>query len=549
MLTQAFRVSLATLLLCCPTALLSQDSAAQVDEIMKVWNSPGSPGAAITVVRAGRPVFQKGYGSANLEYGVAITPDTAFHMASVSKQFTAMAVILLEQDGKLSLGDDVRKYVPELPDYGHTVTIRDLLQHTSGIRDSWQALSLAGWGTGDVITQEHVMRVLYKQKELNFVPGDRFLYSNGAYTLAAEIVARVSGVSFARFCEELIFRPLGMTHTHFRDDHKRLVPNRSQSYSKTANGFEASPLNYATVGATGLFTTALDMSKWLINFHNPQVGGQAAVSLLTTESRLRDGSRTAYGLGLSVVRVNGTTAYSHPGSDAGYRTYMAYLPGEELAVVVMGNSDAFDAPATAGKIIASFLGERAKTVPPVVASPYRASDAETLSGYAGVYRINSGTRLEVLEQNGVLTAGSVGGSKSALTQTSENTFALGSAEARFRRSMDGEVYLNITQPNGVIRQGGRIRYAPFDATRMKDYVGRYWSDELEALYEIALVKDRLVATNVHHGTVLLTPVEKDWLMGNQWFMQEAGFVRDGQGRVTGVRIGAGGMKGILFYKN
>lgn len=280
------------------------------------------------------------------------------------------------------------------------MTVRDLLQHTSGIRDSWQAISLAGWHLDEVITQEQVLRVLYRQKELNFAPGDRFLYSNGAYTLAAEIVEQVSGIPFAQFCRDRIFEPLGMDHTEFHDDYRRLVPSRSQSYSKTKEGFEASPLNYSTVGATGLFTTAADMSKWMANFQQPRVGGPAALALLEREGTLRDGSPTAYGLGLSILRIHGMRAFSHPGSDAGYRTYVVYFPDSKLAVAVLGNSDAFDAPATGNKIASVYLEGSAKAVSDLVESSSVKTDSAALKSYQGVYRINQEPVLILLRIRG-----------------------------------------------------------------------------------------------------------------------------------------------------
>ena len=220
--------------ICLPLALYAQeeDRAKQIDSIMQAWSSADTPGAAVSVIDHGKLVFEKGYGSANLEYGVPIKPDTIFHVASVSKQFTAMALLLLERDGKLSIEDDVHKYLPELPDYaGQKITIRNLLQHTSGIRDQWQTLALAGWSLEDVITQDQLLRILFRQKGLNFAPGAEHLYSNGGYTLAAEIVTRVSGKPFPEFCMERIFKPLGMNQTHFHQDLHQIVKNRAYSYS------------------------------------------------------------------------------------------------------------------------------------------------------------------------------------------------------------------------------------------------------------------------------------------------------------------------------
>jgi len=193
------------LLLClasAPIVLFAQDDRAKrLDDLFQTWSQPGTPGAAVAVIQHGKLVFEKGYGSANLEYDIPVTPQTVYHVASVSKQFTAMALVLLEQEGKLSLADDVHKYLPELPDYGHLITLRQLLQHTSGVRDQWQTLALAGWRLDDVITQKQILGLLFRQKELNFAPGTAHLYSNGGYTLAAELVARVSGKPFPDFCQ------------------------------------------------------------------------------------------------------------------------------------------------------------------------------------------------------------------------------------------------------------------------------------------------------------------------------------------------------------
>jgi CubicO group peptidase (beta-lactamase class C family) len=208
--------------------------AGQVDGIFKEWDTAATPGAAVAVIEKGRVVFDKGYGIANLEYGVPIGPETIFHVASVSKQFTAMAVVLLEEDGKLSIEDDIHKFLPELPDYGYKITVRNLLQHTSGFRDQWQTLALAGWSLEDVITQDQILRMLFRQKELNFPPGTEHLYSNAGFTLLAEIVARVSGQPFPEFCAERIFKPLGMAHTHFHQDLAQLVPGRAYSATPAA---------------------------------------------------------------------------------------------------------------------------------------------------------------------------------------------------------------------------------------------------------------------------------------------------------------------------
>ena len=199
-------IRFAFFVVCLPMLVFSQDDPVKrIDTVFQAWNNTSGPGASVSIIEEGRPILEKGYGLANLEDDVSIRPDTIFHVASVSKQFTAMALVLLEQEGRLSIDDDVHKYLPELSDYGYTIKIRNLLQHTSGIRDQWQTLALAGWSLEDVITQDQILRMLFRQKELNFPPGSKHLYSNGGYTLAAEIVARVSGKPFPLFCAERIF--------------------------------------------------------------------------------------------------------------------------------------------------------------------------------------------------------------------------------------------------------------------------------------------------------------------------------------------------------
>ncbi len=296
------------------SAVLAQtDRVKQIDAVFENWSKPATPGAAVAVVEHGKIVFEKGYGIANLEYDIPITPDTIFHVASVSKQFTAMAVVLLELDGKLSIDEDVHKYLPELPEYGHKITLRNLLQHTSGIRDQWQTLATSGWSLEDVITQDQILRMLFRQTELNFPPGSKHLCSNSGFTLLAEIVRRVSCKRMPDFCEERIFRPLGMTRTHFHIDLHSVVHGRAYSYFQEKGGYRNAPLNYANAGATSLFTTAGDLARWLDNFRSHKVGGAAGVA------RLQE-------LGVALGSYRGLRTISHGGADAGFRSNVEWFP-------------------------------------------------------------------------------------------------------------------------------------------------------------------------------------------------------------------------------
>ena len=277
-----------------------------IDKIFSDFAKNSSPGCSLAIVEQGKVLYKNGYGLANLEHNIPITPATVFHVASVSKQFTCFALLLLEQQRKLALNDEIYEYLPEVPDFGKRITIRHLCHHISGLRDQWELLVLGGWRMDDVITKDHIFKMVKKQKELNFEPGAEHLYCNTGYTLMAEIVARVSGTTFPEFTKENIFEPLGMNSTHFHDDHELIVPNRADCYDKREDGkFKKSILSYANVGATSLFTTAEDMTKWLTNLDDGKVGGIELRDKMHEQGRLNDGKIITYALGQEVTKHKG----------------------------------------------------------------------------------------------------------------------------------------------------------------------------------------------------------------------------------------------------
>jgi CubicO group peptidase (beta-lactamase class C family) len=315
----------------------------KVDKLFKEWNNPNSPGASLAIVKDGQVIYRKGYGMANLEYAIPNTPSTVFHIASVSKQFTAFAILLLERDGRVSMDDDIRKYIPEVPDFGTKITLQHLATHTSGLRDQWNLLSMAGWRLDDVITKEHVMKLVKAQKELNFDPGEEYLYCNTGFTLLAEVVARVTGETFAEYTRINIFEPLGMTKTLFYDDHEKIVKNRAYSYHLEDDKYKKSVLSYANVGATSLFTTVEDLSIWSRNFEYPSVGNRKLINKMNEAQTLNSGRKISYALGQSVTFYNGLNSISHSGADAGFRSSLLRFPDQNFSVMALGNTAEFDA--------------------------------------------------------------------------------------------------------------------------------------------------------------------------------------------------------------
>ena len=301
-----------------------------------------APGCALGLARNGQPVLLRAYGLANLEYGVPNTHQTIFESGSVAKQFTAAAMVLLAQDGKLSLDDDIRRHLPEVPDFGKKITIRNLLTHTSGLRDQWGLLSIKGLGPGtQVHTLNTIVDLVAHQKALNFDPGSEYLYSNTGYALAAIIIQRVSGMPFATFSQERLFKPLGMTSTQWRDDFARVVKNRATAYDGSAPAGFRQDMPFTNVhGNGGLLTTVGDLLKWNAFLDAPGTidGAAALVQTLTTPMTLTNGKRITYALGLSVTTRDGMRELSHSGSTAGYQTWLARYPDEHVSVAVLCNA-------------------------------------------------------------------------------------------------------------------------------------------------------------------------------------------------------------------
>ena len=334
-----------------------------VDTLFAEWDKPDSPGCTVAIICNGEVIYQKGFGMANLEYGIPNEPDTIYHVASISKQFTAFAVQLLASEGKLSLDDDVRKHLPELDDFGSCMTIRHLIHHTSGLRDQWNLLGLAGWRSGDVITEEDILKMVWRQRELNFELGTEMSYSNTGYTLLGLITKRVSGLSLRQFCQERIFVPLGMAHTHFHDDNTEIVKGRAYSYASKSDGtFANSPLQFANIGATSLFTTVNDLALWDQNFDTPTVGDAALIAEMHKGGRLNDGSELDYASGIIHGRYRGLRTVGHDGADAGFRTAYRRFPDQRFTVIAFANLGSFNANLIINKVADLFLGDLMNSV-------------------------------------------------------------------------------------------------------------------------------------------------------------------------------------------
>jgi len=316
-----------------------EKSAAAVDEVFGDLTKSGSPGCALGVYRDGKIIYAKGYGLANVEENVAITPQSVFDIGSTSKQFTAASILLLEKQGKLSVNDDIRKYVPELPDYGRKITIVQLLNHTSGLRDYLTLMELAGIPIDSVTTDADALALVTRQKALNFAPGSEWLYSNTGFFLLSTIVQRVSGKTLRDFAAENIFAPLEMTHTQFRNNHSALIANRALAYDEQENhaGYTLNVSYFEQTGDGAVHTSVEDLLKWDENFYSPRVGGKEFLAEIQERGKLNDGKVLEYAKGLFLQDYRGLHTVSHGGSWGGYRAELLRFPEQHFSVACLCN--------------------------------------------------------------------------------------------------------------------------------------------------------------------------------------------------------------------
>ena len=337
--------------------------------------TPQGPGCAMGVFQNGRIAYEKSYGLANIEYGVPLTPTTPTIMGSLSKQFTAASIALLVQQGRISLTDEVHKYVPELADYGTPITIEQLVHHTSGVRDFWALVDAAGMRPDDGYTVDDVLALASRQKHLNFDPGAEYNYSNTGYVLLGVIVKRVTGKSLREFAREQIFAPLGMTSSHFHDDHNEPVAGRASAYSPLPNGaWRINVWNNDIVGQGGLMTTVEDLQKWDENFYTGAVGGKGFLARQLERGRLTNGTQLAYAFGLEVGSYRAMATVEHSGSSGGYRTDLLRFPSAHASVVTLCNVSNADAVGLAHRVADVVLADRFKE--PVPAATTRAASQQ-----------------------------------------------------------------------------------------------------------------------------------------------------------------------------
>ncbi len=505
---RSIRWMLLVVVLAVPAPLLGQtpmSAAAQVDTLFASFTTPGSPGAAVAVIRDGEVVLAKGYGLANLELDVPITPRSVFYIGSDSKQFVATAIALLVQDGALSLDDDIRKHIPEMPDYGTPITIRHLLHHTSGIRDYLTLMDLAGISLDAFHDNQPVIDLIARQRALNFAPGTRYLYSNSGYLLLAEIVGRVSGESMRAFAERRIFAPLEMRDTHFHDDYTHLIPRRASAYFPAREGgYTAFLTTFDRVGSGGVFSTVEDLAKWDANFYTHQVGGKEVQDMLHTRGVLTSGDTISYALGLDIGEYRGHRLVEHGGALGGYRANILRLPDARFSVIILANVPTVNVASLSRSIVDLYLppaavaAEVGQAAPETVGEAIEVPRAE-LERVAGHYwNGEDGLARHILLDGGKFLYRRGPGNQTELAAIGGGRFLMVDVGVRVVVSFDPSdrrpERMIVDQeglPNSVFEA-----YTPWEpsATELDLFAGSYYSDELRVAFQVRPARGGLVIT-------------------------------------------------------
>jgi len=540
-----------------PQAALSQSE--QMDKLFDFWNRLDQPGFAVVVVKQGQVVYQKVFGLACQEHAVPIAPNTLFNTATLAQAFVGQAVAMLEKQGRLNLDDDVRKFIPELPDFGTPVRLRHLVYQTSGLRDWLSVLRLTGRDREEV-TIDKVLAVVKTQKKLLFPPGDRYQYADTNYDLLAEVIKRTVKQPFSDWAWENILKPLKMTQSQFRENSRSVLDNQAFSYNFTRSEYLRGIDNLSLVGSHSLFASIAELAKWILNFETAQVGGPDVIAKMTTAGTLNNGKASGSSYGLTAANQRGRRRISLTGTWAGSGADFAYYPDDKLGFVVLANWDYTGVDGFASSIADIYLpvptpSAAAKPAPPAAKAPSAVGKAvkvspKTLEAYDGQYRLGPGQVLAIGHVGDQLHVNQYG-QKLPLTALSETEFSLDLAQAKltFQKDKDGKVTGFLWSQGGDEGVAPKIVLVRPTPQELQEFAGSYLNDELNARLGVELRGAGLVLLMPGQTEVRLAPDEKDHFTGGSPAVPMIVFQRDAQNRVTGFIIDRDSVRDLVFKKS
>ena len=540
---------------------LSADPKKLVDQLFAPWDRRDGPGAAVAVWRGGRTLLAKGYGMANLAYDIPFTVTTPTNIGSTSKQFTAFAVMLLVDDGKLSLDDDVRKHIPELPDLGKTVTVRNLLTHTTGYREIYNALVIGArkFEEGDYVSRDEMIALVQRQPSLQNAPGAEFNYNNTAFALAAMVVERVARQPFPEFMAQRVFGPLGMTHSTVRADRHATVRGATTGYSRAPNGEWRDLGDLASsMGAGGIYTTLGDLQLWVENYAKPRVGKKESIAQMMTPFTLTNGKSTGYGMGLFIDKQGPLTRVHHGGADVSHRSQLAYYPEINAGVTVQSNDGGFDS-GIAFRIAKAFFPEITPSVTTTAATTFDPAsyDFRRFDQFAGRYALDASPQFVMTysRSGDSLFVQATGQPPFQLTPTSDSTFELRGvpASVTFHRDAQGRATGLTLHQNGNQRAtrlvGEPVKAWAPTAIELASYAGRYFSEELETFYDVTVKDGKLMVGHRRMNATVFNPGARETFTGTGDAANVTiAFERDRNGQVIAFYAGNGRARDIRFAR-
>jgi CubicO group peptidase (beta-lactamase class C family) len=534
-------------------------TAVEIDAIFADYDNTTSPGCSLGVVREGEMIYKRGYGMANLEYGIALSPRSVFRTGSVGKQFTAMAIAVLDQQGELSLDDPLSKFFPEFPGWADEITIRHLVHHTSGIRDYLTLAWLAGKGDEDHYSDEYALDLLARQKNLNFAPGDKHLYSNSGYLLLAHSVKRATGMSLREWAAKNLFGPLGMKSSHFHDDHTHIVPYRADGYAPSEDGFSISMTTLDMVGDGGVYSTVEDFLLWDRNFYDNKLGtgGDELIRLVTTPGQLNSGDEMTYAFGLDAVEHRGLPMIAHGGAFVGFRADTIRFPEQQLSVVVYCNRADANPDQRSRKVAALYLADvmdpedepAAESSEKTDGTPVPAARLKSLSGR--YWDDERRSAWEVVWSDDKLHLALSDEDHLEMIPLTADRFAIRSpwldAEVTFKERADGGLQMAVsTEGSNEPRLFERFVPREPSLQDLEAYAGTYTSDELGVSYALDVEDGSLVFRIVRHEAHELEPLFGEVFSNSDYGTFE--FRRAADGAVDGFVLDAGRVRNLEFER-
>jgi CubicO group peptidase (beta-lactamase class C family) len=539
-------------------AQISKDEIHRIDSMFISWNQPNHPGGSVGIMKKGKVVFSRAYGLASLEYLAPNTPDTRFNIASVSKQFTCMGIVLLHIQGKLSLDDDVRKHLPALPAFSDTITIRHLIHHTSGMRSLHALLEMAGWREDDLRTNQDLFRFMKNQKDLNFKPGEEHLYCNTGYMLMADIIEKITQEKFSEWMHDNIFEPLGMINTYVEDQYSRVVPfNATSYYGSASHEFSRAVEYWGYVGSGNMHSTTNDLLVWLTNFYNPQPGWEEAFQIMQTQGILNNGDTLDYALGININKYKTQKRISHGGSIGGYRSIIQAFPDHELNIAILTNFSASNIGPKLDEISNILLKLDADAEPGLITADSISSmhlSNEQLAKFCGNYwNEKSRYSRKIYLKDDTLRYFRPESSESKLLPIEEDAFQV--LNVPFVIKVSFEIHPNQQKAMVVqVDDEDPIRsesYDPPEMTRelLNSYTGRYYSPELDTHYSLYVQGDSLLMGNhPRHGDFKIRIIREDDLEGALGAFSSIRVKRDRKKKILGLLVSNGRVRNLWFEK-